>query len=80
MKNLLEIQRLITRDFAHKVAEYTDSAVYKYLELEIAELRKQGEDLTKYELVFITNEYPTQTEDGYRIEKTVRLHKIGTKL
>ena len=78
--NLVESMDLITRDLAHQVAEYTASGVYAYLQLEIEELRKKGEDLTKYEIVFITNDHFTQTKDRFRIEKTVRLHKLGTLL
>jgi len=78
--NLDKTMSKITSEFAHKVAEYEDSAVYAYLKAEVEALEKKGEDLTQYELIFITTETTIRTEDGFKIQKAVRLHKYGTPL
>lgn len=76
--NLPDSLNKITTDYAHKVADYEDSVVYRYLTGQIEALKAKGEDITKYEIIFVANDHPVRTKDGFRIEKTVRLHKINT--
>lgn len=72
----------ITTEFAHKLAEYEDSAAFAYLDAMMSELKEKGEDPTQYELLFIESEYPEYVEDGDSakmvVRKRLQLRKIGS--
>lgn len=79
--NLVDIHDTFTKKFANKIADYEDSAAYAYVTTMAEELTRRGEDLTKYELVFIESENPeiVAEEDSMKMvaRRRLQLRKIA---
>jgi uncharacterized protein (UPF0297 family) len=67
-----QIHEKITVEFAHKLADYQDSAAFAYLDAMITELKERGEDPTQYELLFIESETPEYVEEENSAKMVVR--------
>jgi len=77
MANILDTQQSIASHYAHKIAELTDSVAYAYIVKQIDALKEKGEDPTQYEVIFVRDNFPGQTDDAMVITNHIRLVKIG---
>ena len=78
---LAQMHTKLTTEFAHKLADYEDSAAFAYMDSMMSVLKEKGEDPTQYELAFIESEYPetVEIEDGLKmvVRKRLQLRKIA---
>lgn len=64
----------IAKDYAHKVADWEDSANYAFMKLQFENLKEKGEDPRNYEVVYVDTEWPDYEElaDGMKLKITKR--------
>lgn len=73
--NILELHDTIANRYAKHAADLQDGAAFAYVTQLLNHLKSNGADPTEYEVVITRNDYPEETDEGYKVVNRIRLER-----
>lgn len=74
--NLAEMHTTLVQDYATKMAEYKDSALFAYVTGAFDAITKRGDNPEDFELLFITGELEQDDTNTYHINQRIRVRRF----